>query len=129
MMVQFFSLLFLLYRIVSANEVNNNYFLVRPGNGEEFVYSPVSVNATLHCAVNDTILEWEVDGFSLDSSVQGPQLNSRGIFQSGPIVSSDGVTSSSHRRRNRGGRGGGTCPPTFSEGGAVPPQISSPVTS
>ena len=56
MMVQFFSLLFLLYRIVSTNEVNSDLFLVRPGDGEEFVYSPVNVNATLHCAVNNTNL-------------------------------------------------------------------------
>ena len=68
---------------------------MRPGDGEEFVYSPVNVNATLHCAVNNTILVWEVDGATLDSSIQGPQLNSRGIFQSEPIISSVGVTSSS----------------------------------
>ena len=69
--------------------------MIRPGNGEEFVYSPVDVNATLHCAVNNTILEWAVDMLALDSAVWGPQLNSRGIFQSGPSTSSDGVTSSS----------------------------------
>ena len=95
MTVQFFSLLFLLYRIVSTNEDNSDLFLVSPGDGEEFVYSPVNVNATLHCAVNNTILEWDVDGLTLDSDVWGPQLNARGIFQSGPIISSDGVTSSS----------------------------------
>ena len=70
-------------------------FLVRPGDGEEFVYSPVNVNTTLHCAVNNTNLGWEIDGLTLDSDVQGLQLNSRGIFQIGPIVSSDGVTLSS----------------------------------
>ena len=72
-------------------------FLVRPGDGEERVYSPVDVNATLHCAVKNTNLAWVVDGLVLDSPVQRPQLNSRGIilFQSGPIISSDGVTSSS----------------------------------
>ena len=31
----------------------------------------------------------------------------------------------SHRRRNRGGRGG-NCPPTFREGGALPPQNPGP---
>ena len=93
---QFFSsLLFLLYRIVSTNEDNADLFLVRPGDGEEYVYSPLNVNATLHCAVNNTNLAWEVDGLALDSNVQRLQLNSRGIFQSGPIVPSDGVTSSS----------------------------------
>ena len=59
------------------------------------VYSPVNVNATLHCAVNNTNLAWEVDGLALDHPVQGTQLNSREIFQSGIIVPSDGVTSSS----------------------------------
>ena len=65
---------------------------MRPGDGEEFVHSPVGVNATLHCTVNNTLLEWEIDGYTLDSAVRGPQLNSRGIFQSGPTTSSDGVT-------------------------------------
>ena len=93
---QFFSsLLFLLYKIVSANEDNTDLFLVRPGDGEEFVYSPVNVSATLHCAVNNTILVWVIDGLALDSAVERPQLNSRGIFQSGPTTPSDGVTSSS----------------------------------
>ena len=68
---------------------------MRPGDGEEFVYSPVNVNATLHCAVNNTNLAWDVDGLSLDNPVQRSQLHSRGIFQSGPIIPSDGVTSSS----------------------------------
>ena len=68
---------------------------MRPGDGEEFLYSPVNVNAIIHCAVNNTNLAWEIDGFALDSSVQGLQLSSRGIFQSGPTTSSDGVTSSS----------------------------------
>ena len=95
MTVQFFSLLFLLYRIVSTNEVNSVLFWVRPGDGEEHVYSPVNVNATLHCTVNNSDLVWEVDGLVLDNLVQGRQLNARGIFQSGPIIPSVGVTSSS----------------------------------
>ena len=94
MTVQFFSLLFLLYRI---DEVNSDLFLVRPGDGEEHVYSPVNVNATLHCysTVNNTHLEWDVDGLAFDSDAQRPQLHLRGIFQSGSIIPSDGVTSSS----------------------------------
>ena len=52
---QFFSsLLFFLHKIVSINAENTNLFLVRPGDGEKYVYSPVDVNATLHCAVNNT---------------------------------------------------------------------------
>ena len=94
--IQFFSsLLFLLYKIVSTNEDNSDLFLVSPGDGEEHVYSPVNINATLHCAVNNTNLEWEVDGLAIDSDVQRSQLNSKGIFQRGPIVSSGGVISSS----------------------------------
>ena len=79
---------------------------MRPGDGEDFVYFPVNVNATLHCAVNNTNLGWEIDGLTLDSAVQRllNQLNSRGIFQSGPIVSSDGVTSSSVIVLNFGSR-------------------------
>ena len=74
-----------------------DFFLVRPGDGNEHVYFSVGVNATLHCTVNNTNLAWDVDGLALDSSVQGLQLNSKGIFQSEPIISmtSDGVTSSS----------------------------------
>ena len=101
MMVQFFSLLFLLYRIVSTK---SDLFLVSPGDGEEHVYSPVNVNAALHCTVNNTNLAWEVDGLAFGSDVQRPQLHLRGIFQSGPIVSSDGVTSSSVIVLNFGSR-------------------------
>ena len=68
---------------------------MRPGGGEEFVYSPVDFNATLHCAVNNNNLVWTVDGLAMDSPVQRPRLNSRGIFQSGPTISSNGLTSSS----------------------------------
>ena len=68
---------------------------MRPGDDERFVSSPVNVNATLHCAVKNTNLYWEVDGLTLDSDDQGLQLNSRGILPSGPIISSDGLTSSS----------------------------------
>ena len=71
--------------------IESDPFLVGPGDGEEFVYSPVRINATLHCAVNNTILVLVVDGLALDSAVERPQLNSRGIFQNGPIISSDGV--------------------------------------
>ena len=56
-------------------------FLVRPGGGEQFVYSPVDVNATLHCAVNSTFLTWDVDGFSFDNAFERHILNSRGVFQ------------------------------------------------
>ena len=55
--------------------------MVRPGDGEQFVYSPVDVNATLHCAVNNTFLSWDVDGFNIDHAFGRHLLNSRGVFQ------------------------------------------------
>ena len=64
-----------------------DFFLVRPGVGEEFVYSPIEVNATIHCAVNNTNLVWNVDGLATDSEVARPVFNSRGIFQSTTIAS------------------------------------------
>ena len=69
-------------------------FLVSPGDGEEFVYSPVEVNATIHCAVNNTMLGWEVDGLNFDNSIKRNELHSRGIFHNEPILSSNGVTAS-----------------------------------
>ena len=69
-------------------------FLVSPGDGEEFVYFPVGVNATLHCAVNNTNLAWVIDGLSLDNRVQGAELHSRGIFQNELALPSNGVMSS-----------------------------------
>ena len=69
-------------------------FFVSPGGGKDFVYSPVNVNATIHCTVNNTNLVWEVDGLALDSNVQGPQLHARGLFQS-ETTSLDGVAESS----------------------------------
>ena len=64
---------------------------MRPGDGEEFIYSPVEVNATIHCAVNNTNLFWDVDEFSF--AELGPTLNSRGIFQR-INTSTDGITTS-----------------------------------
>ena len=50
-------------------------FLTRPGDGQEYVYSPVEVNATLHCVVNDTVLVWGING-TYHTSV----APSKGIF-------------------------------------------------
>ena len=50
-------------------------FLERPGNGQAFVYSPVNVNITFHCAVNHTSnLVWVDDGLALDSEGHRPVL-------------------------------------------------------
>ena len=64
------------------NTYNIDIFLVRPGDGEEFVYSPVDVNATLYCAVNTTNLFWIVDDLNFDVSFDRNRLHSRGIFRS-----------------------------------------------
>ena len=52
-------------------------------------YSPVGVNATLQCVVNNTILMWVVDGLTIDSPIQRPALHSREIFQGRPTTSVD----------------------------------------
>ena len=88
---QLFSSTILMLRIVS---VCTDVFLVRPGDGKEFVYSPIEVNATIHCVVNHTnVLVWTIDGFSLESENLRPLLNSRGIFQTG-ITNSSGIVQS-----------------------------------
>ena len=88
---QLLSSAILLLRIVS---VCTDVFLVRPGDGEEFVYSPIDVNATIHCVVNHTnVLLWTIDGFSLESENLRPVINSRGIFQTG-ITNSSGIIES-----------------------------------
>ena len=88
---QLFSSTILMLRIVS---VCTDVFLVRPGDGEEFVYSPIDVNATIHCVVNHTkVPSWTIDGFSLESENLRPVINSRGIFQTG-ITNSSGIVES-----------------------------------
>ena len=73
-------MLFLSTKSFHFGVIISDFFLVRPGDGELFVYSPVDVNATLHCAVNNTFLSWIVDRFSFDNSVREGILNSRRIF-------------------------------------------------
>ena len=63
-----------------------------PGDGNEFVYSPIHVNATLHCAANEVFLIWIIDGLSLTSTNTRTELNSRGIFETS--TSTDSVTQS-----------------------------------
>ena len=87
----FSSLISLLYRLDSTEENNTRFFL---GGGEEFVYSPVGISATLHDAVNNTGLEWEVDGFAFESPTRRSQLHSRGILKAELTTSMDGITTS-----------------------------------
>ena len=60
------------------------------------VYSPVDVNATLHCVVNgsELDLEWEIDGFTFTSPLQRSQLHPRQIFQ-GSTMTLGSIKSSS----------------------------------
>ena len=91
---KFLSTLLFIFKIVWSDE-GTDIFLVRPGCGEKFVYFPVDVNATLHCAVNSTNLVWVVDSIFLNSEAHRLIFDSRGIFQNGIRTSSDGVTASS----------------------------------
>ena len=54
---------------------------MRPGDGEEYVYSPVDVNATIHCAVNNTNLFWIIDDLNFDVNFDRNSLHSRQIFR------------------------------------------------
>ena len=69
-------------------------FLVRPGDGEEFVYSPFGVNATLYCAVNNTNLLWVVDMLNFDVDIERESLNLRGIYRRLPTETSEGIMES-----------------------------------
>ena len=75
------------------NRAESELFLVRPGDGENFVYSPVGVNVTLHCAVNDTKLSWVVDGLNFNVQEEKELLHLRGIFQT-PSTPMEGITKS-----------------------------------
>ena len=60
------------------------------------MYSPVDVNATLHCVINGSELdpEWEIDGFTFASPLQQRELHSRQIFQ-GSAMTLGSIKSSS----------------------------------
>ena len=53
-----------------------------------------NVNATFHCVVNSSELEWSIDGLNFESSLEGHQLYLNQIFL-GPIMSLEGITTSS----------------------------------
>ena len=55
---------------------------MRPGGSNEFVYSPIDVNATLYCVVDDPALFWTVDGILIyPGSIPEAMFNEKGIFQ------------------------------------------------
>ena len=70
------------------------FFMVGPGDGDEFMYSPIEVNVTFYCAVNNPDLEWTIDDDGFSGLVEKHRLHSRQIFQSQPVTSSVGVTTS-----------------------------------
>ena len=67
-------------------------FLVRPGNGDIPVYSPIDVNTTLHCVVNSAELEWEIDGLNFKSSINTHWLNVDRIYEGATTTSESGDT-------------------------------------
>ena len=69
-------------------------FVVRPGDGSEFVYSPIHVNATLHCVVDGLIIYWMVDGLNFIFRNEQAMLNVRGIFEITKTSSELGLKSS-----------------------------------
>ena len=66
-------------------------FLMSPGGGRNYTYSPVGENATLDCKVASNDLSWEVDDLHFES--YSIVLNERGIYQSEQTASSDGLSS------------------------------------
>ena len=58
------------------------------------MYSPIGVNATLHCVVNSSELEWNIDDFNFHSPLEGRQLHSREIYE-GSSTTLGGITTSS----------------------------------
>ena len=65
----------------------------RPGDGEQVVYSPVGVNATLYCVVQATNLFWGVNGNSYNTESEF-SLNPRGIYFKIMPTTSAGITES-----------------------------------
>ena len=68
-------------------------FLISPGGGREYTYSPVGQNASLECRVSNDDLLWEVDELRFGS--HSTRLNERGIYQSANdiVASSQGLIS------------------------------------
>ena len=69
-------------------------FLASPGNGSEFVYSPVNVDVTIHCAVNSATLTWGIDQDLVFDEIGRVILQQRGIQQYRDNTTREGVTAS-----------------------------------
>ena len=72
---------------------NLDNFLLSPGGGRDYAYSPVGVNATLDCKVASNDLTWSINNIEFDRQNERNFLHSRGIFQSEFISSSEGLFS------------------------------------
>ena len=83
----------LLFALFVSERNTESIFLVSPGGGRDYTYSPVGMNATLECRVSndDLIILWEVD--DLLFGCHSTTLNERGIYQSSMVKSSEGVIS------------------------------------
>ena len=58
------------------------------------MYSPVGVNTTLHCTVDNTHLSWKIDQMRFNGEVEAAILELRGIYKLG-TTTSNGMTTSS----------------------------------
>ena len=74
-------------------DFNLDNFIVYPGGGRDYTYSLVGVNATLDCKVASNDLTWSINNIGFDRTNVRNFLASRGIFQSEPLSSSDGLSS------------------------------------
>ena len=68
---------------------------MKPGDGNNSVYSPINVNVTLHCVVDASSRPfWTVDGEETIFTSTMTTLNARGIFIFEMIdMASDGISS------------------------------------
>ena len=73
--------------------LNLDNFLVSPGWGRDYTFSPVGVNATLDCKVANNDLSWSINNIGFDRPNARNLLHNRGIFQSELVPSSDGLFS------------------------------------
>ena len=72
-----------LFQIRKSNvHINLGIFLVSPGEGRDYTYSPVGVNATLDCEVASNELAWSINNTRFGRENEINFLTNRGIFQS-----------------------------------------------
>ena len=105
------------FQIMKSNVyINLGIFLVSPGEGRDYTYSPVGVNATLDCKVASNDLEWSINGTRFGRENQRNFLTNRGIFQSELVSSSDGLSSTVFVFGNISNNASMVCCQSFLEG-------------